>query len=114
MIELAIQIKNEVGTDKISVEVLPRDGEANIIEKDVLNGLFPHIVDLLNGLLGGEGFRKMEKVAQPAPELESSVINKDGRPASIPMNEEYLIKKGLIEPDGGVKPINKDSVTIIS
>ena len=84
-----------------------------MIEKDVLNGLFPHVVDLLNGLLGGEGFRRMEKVAQAVPELESSIVNKNGVPASIPMNEEYLRKKGLIEPEGGIKPIDKDSVNII-
>jgi hypothetical protein len=114
MIELAIQIMNEVGTDRISVEVLPRDEQANPIEKDVLNGLFPHFVNLLNGLLGGEGFRKMEKMAQQVPETESSIVDKNGIPTSIPMNEEYLIKKGLIEPEGGIKPVDKDSVTIIS
>jgi hypothetical protein len=114
MIELSIQIMNEAGTDRISVEILPRDSEANLIEKDVLNGLFPHFVNLLNGLLGGEGFRKMEKMAQQVPETESSIVDKNGIPTSIPMNEEYLIKKGLIEPQDGVKPIDKDSVTIIS
>ena len=114
MIELALQITNEVGTDKISVEVLPRDTEANPIEKDVLNGLFPHVVDLLNGLLGGEGFRRMEKMAQAVPELESSIVNKNGVPTSIPMNEEYLRKKGLIEPEDGINPIDKDSANIIT
>ena len=114
MIELAIQIKNEVGTDKISVEMLPRDGEANIIEKDVLDGLFPHVVDLLNGLLGGEGFRKMEKLAQEVPPQESRILDKNGIPTSIPMDEEYLLKKGLIEPEGGVEPIDRSSATIIS
>ena len=114
MIELVVQIKNEVGTDKISVEMLPRDGEANIIEKDVLNGLFPHVVDLLNGLLGGEGFRKMEKLAQEVPPQESRILDKNGIPTSIPMDEEYLLKKGLIEPEGGVEPIDRSSATIIS
>ena len=114
MIELVVQIKNEVGTDKISVEMLPRDGEANIIEKDVLNGLFPHVVDLFNGLLGGEGFRKMEKLAQEVPPQESRILDKNGIPASIPMDEEYLLKKGLIEPEGGVEPIDRSSATIIS
>jgi hypothetical protein len=114
MIELAIQIKNEVGTDKISVEMLPRDGEANIVEKDVLNGLFPHVVDLLNGLLGGEGFRKMEKLAQETTPQESRILDKNGAPSSIPMDEEYLVKKGLIEPEGGVQPIDRNSTTIIS
>jgi hypothetical protein len=114
MIELAIQIKNEIGTDKISVEMLPRDGESNIIEKDVLNGLFPHVVELLNGLLGGEGFRKMERMAQEIPPQESRIVDKNGAPTSIPMDEEYLLKKGLIEPEGGVQPIDKSSVNIIS
>ena len=113
MIELAIQITNEVGTDKISVEVLPRDGEANIIEKDVLSGLFPHVVDLLNGLLGGEGFRKMENLAQEVPPLESRIVDKNGVPTSIPMDEAYLVKKGLIEPEGGAQPIDKSSANII-
>ena len=114
MIELAIQIKNEVGTDKISVEMLPRDSEANLIEKDVLSGIFPHFVDLLNGLLGGEGFRKMERLAQEIPQQESSIVDKHGLPTSIPMTEEYLRKKGLIEPENGINPVDKDSVTIIS
>ena len=115
MIELAIQIKNEVGTDKISVEVLPRDSDANPIEKDVLSGLFPHVVDLLNGLLGGEGFRKMEKMAQEVslPPQESRIVDKNGIPASIPMNEDYLVRKGLVEPLAGDKPISKDCAIII-
>jgi hypothetical protein len=112
MIELSIQIKNEVGTDKISIEILPWDKEANPIEKDVLSGLFPHITNLLNGLLGGEGFRKNEGLATPALDLESSIVNQNGVPTSIPMNEEYLRKKGLIEPDGGIEPVSKDSVII--
>jgi len=114
MIELVVQINNEIGTDKISVEMLPRDSEANIIEKDVLSGIFPHVVELLNGLLGGEGFRKMEKLAQEVPPQESRVLDKNGIPTSIPMDEGYLLKKGLIEPEGGVKPIDKSSVNIIS
>lgn len=114
MIELAVQIKNEVGTDKISVEMLPRDADANPIEKDVLNGLFPHMVELLNGLLGGEGFRKMEKVAKEVPAQESRILDKNGAPTSIPMDEEYLVRKGLVEPEGGVQPIDKSSVNIIS
>jgi len=113
MIELSIQIKNEVGTDKISIELLPRDKEANPIERDVLSGLFPHITNLLNGLLGGEGFRKNEELATPVLELESSIVDKNGVPTSIPMNEEYLRKKGLIEPEGGVEPVSKDSVIIV-
>ena len=103
MIELALQITNQVGTDKISVELLPRDSEANVIEKDVLKGLFPHIVDLLNGLLGGEGFRKTEKQAQAIPDMESRIVDKNGVPSSIPMTEEYLLKKGLIEPEADPK-----------
>lgn len=113
MIELSIQIKNEVGTDKINIELLPRDKEANPIERDVLSGLFPHITNLLNGLLGGEGFRKNEELNTPVLELESSIVDKNGVPTSIPMNEEYLRKKGLIEPDGGVEPVSKDSVIIV-
>jgi hypothetical protein len=113
MIELGIQIRNEVGTDKISVEVLPRDSDANPIEKDVLSGLFPHVVDLLNGLLGGEGFRKMEKIAKSGADQESRLVTKNGAPVSIPMTEEYLTKKGLIEPEGGITPIDKDSVIIV-
>ena len=114
MIELVVQIKNEVGTDKISVEMLTRDVEANIIEKYVINCLFTHVVDLFNGLLGGEGFRKMEKLAQEVPPQESRILDKNGIPASIPMDEEYLLKKGLIEPEGGVEPIDRSSATIIS
>jgi len=113
MIELGIQIKNEVGTDKISVEMFPKDSEANPIEKDVLSGIFPHVVELLNGLLGGEGFRKMEKMAKYEANQESRLVSKDGAPVSIPMTEEYLTKKGLIEPEGGVTPIDKDSVIIV-
>jgi hypothetical protein len=113
MIELAIRIENRVGTDKIDVEVLPCDTDANVIEKDVLNGLFPHVVNLLNGLLGGEGFRKMEKMAQVVPPTESKILDPNGAPTSIPMDEEYLRKKGLIEPEGGTEPIDRDSVTII-
>jgi len=92
---------------------LPRDSDANPIEKDVLSGLFPHVVDLLNGLLGGEGFRKMEKIAKNGADEESPILNRNGIPVSIPMTKEYLIDKGLIEPEGGVTPISKDSVTII-
>jgi hypothetical protein len=113
MIELGIQIKNEVGTDKISVEMFPRDSDANPIEKDVLSGLFPHVVDLLNGLLGGEGFRKMEKIAKSGTDEESPILNRNGIPVSIPMTKEYLMDKGLIEPEGGVTPIGKDSVIIV-
>ena len=113
MIELVIQIKNEVGTEKINVEMLPMDSDANPIEKDVLSGLFPHVVDLLNGLLGGEGFRRMEKIAKSGTDEESPILNRNGIPVSIPMTKEYLIDKGLIEPEGGVTPISKDSVTII-
>ena len=113
MIELGIQIKNEVGTDKISVEMFPKDSDANPIEKDVLSGLFPHVVDLLNGLLGGEGFRKMEKIAKSGTDEESPILNRNGIPVSIPMTKEYLIDKGLIEPEGGVTPIDKDSVIIV-
>ena len=112
MIDLAIQIKNEVGTDKISVEMLPRDSEANPIEKDVLSGIFPHFVDLLNGLLGGEGFRKMEKLAQAIPDMESRIVDKNGVPSSIPMTEEYLLKKGLIEPETGPEVRDRDSSII--
>jgi len=113
MIELALQITNQVGTDKISVEVLPRDSEANIVEKDVLEGLFPHIVGLLNGLLGGEGFRKTEKQAQVIPDMESRIVDKNGVPSSIPMTEEYLLKKGLIEPETGPEVRDRDSSIII-
>jgi hypothetical protein len=113
MIELALQITNQVGTDKISVEVLPRDGEANVVEKDVLEGLFPHIVGLLNGLLGGEGFRKTEKQAQGIPDMESRIVDKNGVPSSIPMTEEYLLKKGLIEPETGPEVRDRDSSIII-
>jgi hypothetical protein len=113
MIDLTIRIENEEGTDKINVEVLPYDNEANNVEKDVLTGLFPHVVNLLNGLLGGEGFRKMEKVAQPVPETESSILDKNGAPTSIPMNEDYLRKKGLIEPEEGPEIRDKDSNIII-
>lgn len=112
MIELAIRIENKEG-DKIQVEVLPYDNEANNIEKDVLTGLFPHVVNLLNGLLGGEGFRKMEKVAESVPEKESAILDKNGAPTSIPMNEEYLRKKGLIEPEEGPEVRDKDSTIII-
>jgi hypothetical protein len=114
MIELAIQIKSDDRTQSISVEMVPNDSKACIIEKDVLAGLFPHIVELLNGLLGGEGFRKKEKQAQVIPDMESRVVDQNGVPSSIPMTEEYLLKKGLIEPEGGTNPIDKDSVTIIS
>lgn len=113
MIELAIRIENQVGTDKISVEVLPCDTDANIVEKDVLTGIFPHVVNLLNGLLGGEGFRKMEKMAQAVPERESTIVDKNGVPTSIPMTEEYLRKKGLIEPEGGPEICDKDSTIIV-
>jgi hypothetical protein len=109
MIELAIQIKNEDGTDKISVEMLPRDGEANAVEKDVLSGLFPLIVELFNGVLGGEGFRKNEKMAQ-IPEQESRIVDKNGAPTAIPMNEEYLLKKGLIEPLDGPQIVDRKSL----
>jgi hypothetical protein len=114
MIELGIRIENQEGTDKISVEVLPYDSDANSVEKDVLTGLFPHVVNLLNGLLGGEGFRKMEKIAQPIPEQESSILDKNGVPTSIPMDEEYLRKKGLIEPEEGPETRDKDSSIIIN
>jgi len=114
MIELAIQIKSDDKTQSISVEMVPNDSKACIIEKDVLAGLFPHIVELLNGLLGGEGFRKNEKQAQVIPDMESRIVDKNGAPTSIPMDEEYLLKKGLIEPEGGVQPIEKSSVNIIS
>jgi hypothetical protein len=113
MIELGIRIENQAGTDKISVEVLPYDSDANTVEKDVLSGVFPHVVNLLNGLLGGEGFRKNEKVAQTIPEQESTVLDKNGAPTSIPMNEEYLRKKGLIEPEAGPEIRDKDSTIII-
>jgi hypothetical protein len=113
MIELGIRIENKEGTDNINVEVLPYDNEANNVEKDVLTGLFPHVVSLLNGLLGGEGFRKLEKIAQPIPERESSILDKNGAPTSIPMNEEYLRKKGLIEPESGPEIRDKDSTIII-
>jgi len=113
MIDLTLRIENEEGTDKIKVEVLPYDNEANNIEKDVLTGLFPHVVNLLNGLLGGEGFRKNEKVLQPISEQESSILDKNGAPTSIPMTEEYLRKKGLIEPEEGPEIRDKDSTIII-
>jgi len=113
MIELGIRIQNQAGTDKIDVEVLPYDNEANAVEKDVLAGLFPHVVNLLNGLLGGEGFRKMEKVAQEVPAKESAILDKNGAPSSIPMDEEYLRKKGLIEPEAGPEIRDKDSTIII-
>jgi hypothetical protein len=113
MIELGIRIENQEGTEKIQVEVLPYDDQANNVEKDVLTGLFPHVVNLLNGLLGGEGFRKMEKVAQAIPEQESAILDKNGAPTSIPMNEEYLRKKGLIEPEEGPEIREKDSTIII-
>jgi len=109
MIELAIQIKNQEGTDKISVEMLPRDAEANPVEKDVLSGLFPLMVELLNGVLGGERFRQIEKMAQVA-EQESRILDKNGAPTSIPMNEEYLLKKGLIEPVDGPQIVDKKSI----
>jgi hypothetical protein len=109
MIELAIQIKNEEGTDRISVEMLPRDAEANAVERDVLSGLFPLMVELLNGVLGGEGFRKNEKMAE-VPEQESRILDKNGAPTSIPMNEEYLLKKGLIEPLEGPQIVDRKSL----
>ena len=113
MIDLTIRIENEEGTDKIKVEVLPYDNEANNTEKDVLTGLFPHVVNLLNGLLGGEGFRKTENIAQPIPEQESLILDKNGAPSAIPMNEEYLRKKGLIELEEGPETRDIDSTIII-
>jgi hypothetical protein len=56
----------------------------------------------------------MEKIAQEAPAQESRILDKNGAPSSIPMDEEYLLKKGLVEPEGGVQPIDRDSVTIIN
>ena len=53
-------------------------------------------------------------MAQAVPEMESSIIDKNGVPTSIPMNEEYLRKKGLIEPEDGINPIDKDSANIIT
>jgi hypothetical protein len=113
MIELSLRIKSDNQTESISVELVPNDSEACIIEKDVLAGLFPHITNLLNGLLGGEGFRKSEKQAQAIPETESLILDKNGAPTSIPMDEEYLRKKGLIEPEEGPEIRDKDSTIII-
>lgn len=113
MIELSMLIESKDDTGKISVELRPNDIGATPVEKDVLSGLFPHVAELLNGLLGGEGFRKTESTVSPVLELESSIVDADGVPTSIPMTEEYLRKKGLVEPEGGVEPVNKNSVTIV-
>lgn len=113
MIELSLRISSDDRTESISVELVPNDSKACIIEKDVLAGLFPHITNLLNGLLGGEGFRKTEKQAQAIPDMESRIVDKNGVPSSIPMTEEYLRKKGLIEPETGPEVRDMDSTIIV-
>jgi hypothetical protein len=98
MIELTMRVKAEGETNKISVELIPNNKGANIVEEDVLNGLFPHITNLLNGLLGGEGFRKNEDAIDVG---ESKILDTKCRPQNIPMTEEYLTEKGLVEPLDG-------------
>jgi hypothetical protein len=108
MIELGIRIKSDNETGQINIGMSPNHIESNAIEKDVLAGLYPHVANLLEQLLSGEGFKKTDEVIAELPPRESQVLNKYGTPASIPMTEEYLVSKGLVEPADGAEIVDRD------
>lgn len=112
MIELKLQIDGNPDTEKINIELIPNSEDSNAIERDVLSGLFPLITELLSKVLGGEGFKRTDGRNEElsSTEQESKIVTKYGAPASIPMTEEYLREKGLIEPENGPEPIDKSSI----
>lgn len=90
MIELSVRIKAAEDSDKIHIDLIPNHFDATVVEKDVCRGLYPLVAELLNKVLGQEGFQKSENV-------ESRLVDKTG----TPLSEDYMVANGMIEPESG-------------
>lgn len=101
---MILKIKHE--NEKINIGLSARDSEASAVEKDVLSGLYPHVSNLLNQLLGQEGFKESDK-NQDRKE-ESALVDKMG----VPMSQDYMVANGMVEPESGPEIIDRDSINI--
>lgn len=95
MIELAIRIKCGKGSDKIRIDLNPNKFDATPEETDVCRGLYPLVADLLNQVLGQEGFKK-DKIE------EGQLVDKTG----APLSDDYMVSNGMVEPEGGPQIID--------
>jgi len=95
MIELTIRIKAAEGSDKIHIDLNPNRFDATPAEKDVCRGLYPLVADLLNQVLGQEGFTRSETVP-------SELVDKTG----VPLSEDFMVSNGMIEPESGPQIID--------
>lgn len=96
MIELAIRIKCAEGSDKIHIDLNPNHFDASVVEKDVCQGLYPLVAELLGQVLGSEGFRKNEE--------------KDGRLADktgAVLTDDYMVNNGMVEPVEGAQIVDR-------
>lgn len=95
MIELTIRIKCAEGSDKIHIDLNPNHFDATTVEKDVCRGLYPLVSDLLNQILGQEGFSRSQNV-------ESKLVDKSG----APLSDEFMVTNGMVEPESGPQIID--------
>lgn len=95
MIELTIRIKCADGSEKIHIDLNPNHFDATPVEKDVCRGLYPLVAELLNQILGHEGFSRSQNV-------ESKLVDKAG----VPLSDDYMVSNGMVEPDGGPQIID--------
>jgi len=94
MIELAIRIQCGKESEKIQIDLNPNHFDATPVEKDVCRGLYPLVAELLNQVLGQEGFKK--------DDLESRLVDKSGRQLS----DDYMVANGMVEPESGSEVID--------
>ena len=98
MIELAIRIKCADESDKIHIDLNPNQFDATLVEKDVCRGLYPLVAQLLNHVLGQEGFNRAENI-------ESKLVDKAGNP----MDQDFMVSNGMVEPESGPQIIDTKS-----
>lgn len=98
MIELAIRIKCADGSDKIHIDLNPNHFDASVVEKDVCKGLYPLVAELLNQVLGSEGFRKNE-------EKENRLTDKTG----ATLTDDYMVNNGMVEPAEGAQIVDRNT-----
>ena len=99
MIEMILKITHE--NEKINIGLSARDSEASAVEKDVLSGLYPHISNMLNQLLGQEGFKESSSRKE-----ESALVDKAG----APLSQDYMVSNGMVEPESGPEIIDRNSI----
>ena len=95
MIELAIRIKCAEGSDKIHIDLNPNHFDASVVEKDVCQGLYPLVAELLGQVLGSEGFRKNE----------NRLTDKTG----AALTDDYMVSNGMVEPVEGAQIVDRNT-----